>query len=94
MECRCCDWSDMPKSVYSRPYERFRELLIQARKDSGLTQNELAKHLNRPQSYVSKYENGERRLDLIEFLQLAHVLSLDVDALIHTLQEQVKNDAS
>jgi transcriptional regulator with XRE-family HTH domain len=77
----------MPKSVYTPLYERFRELLVQARKNAGLTQSELADLLRRPQSYVSKYENGERRLDLIEFLELAPLLHINVAAFIRELQE-------
>jgi len=77
----------MPKSVFSPRYRRFRELLIQARKDAGLTQNELADRLNRPQSFVSKYENGERRLDLIEFLDVAAILRIDAITFIGDLQE-------
>ncbi len=52
-------------------------MLIDARKAANLTQAELSAKLERPQSYVSKYERGERRLDLIEFLQLAQVLETD-----------------
>jgi transcriptional regulator with XRE-family HTH domain len=77
----------MPRSVFSPRYRRFRELLIQARKDAGLTQSDLAARLKRPQSFVSKYENGERRLDLIELLDVAAVLHLDVVAIIHDLQQ-------
>lgn len=76
----------MPKSVFSPAYDHFRELLIQARKDAGLTQREVATRLDRPQSYVSKYENGERRLDVVEFLELAAILDIDVVRFIHTLQ--------
>jgi transcriptional regulator with XRE-family HTH domain len=76
----------MPKSTFSPQYERFRELLVQARRDAGLTQRDLALRLQRPQSYVSKYENGERRLDLIEFLDLAALLHIDVVAFIDALQ--------
>src|SRR6185295_14010309 len=72
------DEADMPKSTFTPEYERFRELLIEARKAAGLTQRDLALRLDRPQSYVSKYEHGERRLDLIEFLDLAAVLNIDV----------------
>jgi transcriptional regulator with XRE-family HTH domain len=53
----------------TRNYRLFLELLIKARKDAGVTQEQLAKRLNRPQSFVSKCENGERRLDVIELLQ-------------------------
>ena len=66
------------KSVYTTQYRRFRALLIQARKAAGLTQVALAAQLNRPQSFVSKVERGERRLDVIEFLEVARVLRLDV----------------
>jgi transcriptional regulator with XRE-family HTH domain len=78
----------MPKSVFSSRYRRFRELLIQARKDAELTQTELADRLKRPQSFVSKYENGERRLDLIEFLDVASILHIDVVAFIRDIQQE------
>jgi len=64
--------------VYTQQYRRFRALLIQARKAAGLTQVALAARLERPQSFVSKVERGERRLDVIEFLEVARVLRLDV----------------
>jgi transcriptional regulator with XRE-family HTH domain len=76
----------MPKSTFSPLYARFRELLVQSRKDAGLTQVELAERLERHQSFVSKYETGERRLDLIEFLEVAQVLQLDVHDFIRKLQ--------
>jgi transcriptional regulator with XRE-family HTH domain len=78
----------MPKSVFSPRYRRFRDLLIQARKDAELTQTELADRLQRPQSFVSKYENGERRLDLIEFLDVANALHIDVAAFLQHLQQE------
>ncbi|WP_241674124.1 helix-turn-helix domain-containing protein [Microcystis aeruginosa] len=46
----------------------FVECLIAARKDANLTQAALAKAIKKPQSFVAKYENGERRLDVVEFL--------------------------
>ncbi|MFM7407783.1 MAG: multiprotein-bridging factor 1 family protein [Cuspidothrix sp.] len=67
----------MSKSVFTEEYNQFRKMLIDARKAANLTQAELSAKLERPQSYVSKYERGERRLDLIEFLQLAQVLEID-----------------
>ncbi len=68
----------MPRSVFSDKYIRFREMLIHARKAKGLTQMDLALKLDRKQSHVSKFERGERRLDIVEFLEIAEVLEIDV----------------
>jgi len=65
------------KSVFTKKYDQFRQLLIQARKAAGMTQLELAAKLSRPQSFVSKFERGERRLDVIEFLDIARALGFD-----------------
>jgi transcriptional regulator with XRE-family HTH domain len=67
----------MGKSIHSPQHQRLRELLIAARKKAGLTQVEVAEQLSRPQSFVAKYEGGERRLDVIEFLQVARALGAD-----------------
>ncbi len=58
-------------------YKRLRELLVEARKRAELTQAELSSRLKRPQSFVSKYERGERRLDVVEFGQVARALGID-----------------
>ena len=71
--------------MYTNQYHRFRALLIQARKAAGLTQVKLAEQLKRPQSFVSKVERGERRLDVIEFLEVARALRLDVRAFLQKL---------
>jgi ribosome-binding protein aMBF1 (putative translation factor) len=67
----------MTKSVFSDAYEKFRETLVSARKEASLTQIELANRLGKPQSFVSKFESGERRIDLIEFATIAKVLDID-----------------
>ncbi len=67
----------MTKSVFTNKYEQFRGLLVGERKKAGLSQAQLAAKLNRPQSFVSKYERGERRLDVIEFEQVAHALGVE-----------------
>lgn len=67
----------MTKSVFTSRYKLFLEILIRARKEKGLSQYAVAKRLKKPQSYVSKYERGERRLDVIEFLDVARVLKID-----------------
>jgi transcriptional regulator with XRE-family HTH domain len=65
------------RSVFSKKYDRLRDLLVEARDSGDLTQAEVAKRLRRPQSFVSKYERGERRLDVIEFIEVSEVLGLD-----------------
>ncbi len=65
------------KSVFTYEYEVFRRYMIAARKEAKLTQATLAKSLKKPQSFVAKYENGERRLDVIEFLLVTRVLGID-----------------
>ena len=77
----------MAKSVFTEDYEGFRLLLIKARNSAGLTQIDLARKLARPQSFVSKYERGERRLDVIEFLEVASAIGIDPPHFIRKLQE-------
>ncbi len=67
----------MTRSVFTTRYDRFRYSLAKARKAAGLTQVALARRLSRPQSFVSKFERGERRLDVIEFLDIAAALDMD-----------------
>lgn len=47
-----------------------------------MTQVQIAEKLGRPQSFISKYERGERRLDFSEFVELADVLGIDIIAFI------------
>jgi len=62
------------KSVRTDAYQAVLEVVIAARARAGVTQQQLADLLDKPQSFVSKYENGERRLDVAEFLAILHVL--------------------
>lgn len=63
----------MSRSVYNDDYKKLIEKLKQARLDVGLSQQSVAEKLNKPQSYISKVESGERRLDVIEVKALAKV---------------------
>lgn len=64
-------------SIYSDEYQLVIKLLRSARIERGITQSQLAKSLGKPQSFIAKVENGERRLDVIEFAAIARLLSLD-----------------
>ncbi len=63
--------------------------MIAARKEARLTQEALAKHLKKPQSFVAKYENGERRLDVIEFLFVTHVIGVDPCDIIRKVEQGI-----
>jgi DNA-binding XRE family transcriptional regulator len=66
----------MPKSIYSKRYLRFLELLKQARLDSNTTQTQLAGLIGVTQSVISKMESGERRLDVVEVIDICSALGL------------------
>lgn len=74
------------KSVFTKEYTKFLNILIEARKDAALTQQELALRLGRPQSFVSKYERGERRIDVIELLLVSKELGLSATGIISNLE--------
>lgn len=67
----------MPKSVFSDAYATFLKVLVVSRREAGLTQIELAARLGKPQSFVSKIERGERRVDVVELCAIAHALRLN-----------------
>ncbi len=76
----------MRKSTYSVQYKRLIRSLRDARKSQGITQADLAKRLKRPQSFVAKYEQCERRLDVVEFLTVAKAIGVDAIPLIQAIQ--------
>ncbi|WP_050424657.1 helix-turn-helix domain-containing protein [Bradyrhizobium tropiciagri] len=67
----------MQKSLQSAEYQRLIALLVAQRQKAGIRQHALAKKLGKPQSFVAKYEGGERRLDVIEFIAIAEALAAD-----------------
>ena len=68
----------MPKSIYSKDYQYLLIKLKEARKLSGLKQVEVAKKIGKHQAYISKTESGERRLDVTELKELAHIYKKDI----------------
>lgn len=79
----------MPSSLHRHQYELFRLLLVTARESAGLTQVQVAQRLKKPQSYVSKYERGERRIDFTEFMELVDILGVDLHQFVATYNERV-----
>jgi len=77
----------LTKSVHTKNYARFLQLLVQVRKNAGITQEEVAARLGRHQSFVSKYENGERRVDLIEFLDIAEAIGFEPVSFMRKIQK-------
>ena len=63
--------------VVPEHYQVVGEILADARRKANLTQVELAALLGKPQSVVSGYENGRRRVDLVEFLVIVRALAAD-----------------
>lgn len=70
---------------FSPEYRRFCRLLKDAREEAGITQETLAKRLRKYQSYVAKYESGERRLDVIEYMRVMKALAQDPGSLLREL---------
>jgi transcriptional regulator with XRE-family HTH domain len=68
------------------PHEHLAHLLREIRIGADLTQTEVAVALGKPQSYVSKYESGERRLDLVELAELCEVLRFPLGDLVVAFQ--------
>jgi transcriptional regulator with XRE-family HTH domain len=63
---------------YHKAYKRFLARLVQARRDAGLTQVEVAKRLGKAHSFLSKCELGERRVDFVELQKLAKIYGKDI----------------
>ena len=69
----------LPQSEYEARYQLFRARLKEARRLAGLTQAEVALRLGRPQSFVSKCETGERRVDIVELLAFSELYGVQLD---------------
>lgn len=69
-------------TVYAQEYRRVITALKKARKTRGITQAKLAEALGRPQSFIAKIEQGERRLDVVEFVHLARLVELEPEEIV------------
>lgn len=82
----------MPKFTGTNEQKLLQDLLRQLRSEAGLTQIDLAQRLGEPQSYISKYESGERRLDFLELRFLCEKLGISVKDFVKRLEALI--DAS
>lgn len=86
-------------AAYGQPMERLytagdqkklQALLRQVRVEAGLTQEQLAEKLGRPQSFVSKFESGERRLDVLELRELCRAIGITLPDLVARLEDALR----
>ena len=78
----------MPSSIFTQRHQEFIAFIASVRKAAGITQFELAEKLGKPQSFVSKVERGERRLDVIEFCLLAEAIGQKPAKLLQEFVQQ------
>ncbi|MGF6289650.1 helix-turn-helix domain-containing protein [Paraburkholderia youngii] len=79
----------MEKTIYSGQYALFIKLLRAAREDAGLTQEEVAARLKATQTFVSKCERGERRLDIIELRNWCKALGIPAAQFVAELEKKL-----
>lgn len=77
----------MERSTHSARLERVQGLLRQIREEAGLRQVDLAEKLGHPQSFVSKYEGGDRCLDLLELEQVCKALGVSLSEFIRRYED-------
>ena len=77
----------MGKNIFTPDQEKLQTLLRQIRQNAGLSQAELARRLDLPQSFVSKYESGERRLDLIEIYHICKAVGISLGEFVGKFED-------
>lgn len=83
----------MTNKSWDEEREALRELLKELRKEQGgLTQVELSQRLGKPQSYVSKYETGERKLDYVEICDICKVLGISMQKFNRLFENRVQKN--
>ncbi|MFX1803107.1 helix-turn-helix transcriptional regulator [Paraburkholderia sp. A1RO-5] len=79
----------MEKSIYSRRYSLFAQLLRAAREEAGFTQEEVAARLETTQTFISKCERGERRLDVVELCSWCEALGIPAGEFVAELEKKL-----
>ena len=80
----------MPGAQSVWPQEQLRSLLRSIRTEAGLTQTDVARRLKQPQSFVSKYESGERRLDVLELREVCRAIGVPLPEFIESLEQALR----
>ena len=83
----------MTRSLRTAGHQALMQVLVETRKSKGITQQELADRMDRPQSYIAKVETGERRLDVVEFLEWAQALEEEGSQLMQQIEKSKKPSA-
>lgn len=83
------NWS-VKKSIYTDQNEKLIALLRKIRVEAGLTQVQLAERLGQKQSFISKYESGERRLDLIQLRQICVAVGMPLEKFVRRFEKSLK----
>lgn len=79
----------MEKTIYTTEYAELLRLLRETREKAGITQTDMATRLGRSQSFVTKYERGDRRLDVIQLRTICQVLDTDLPSFVAELERRL-----
>lgn len=79
----------MPRSIHTDEYKKLTAILWSARRRSGMTQQQVADRLGKPQSYVAKVERAERRIDVVEFIALSQAIGVDPVVMFKSLLDEL-----
>lgn len=80
------------KTIYEPEYEKIVERLREARKEANINQGYVSEKLGKYQSYVSKIEHGDRRIDIIELLELANLYGKDLNYFVEEPEEYIDTE--
>jgi transcriptional regulator with XRE-family HTH domain len=75
------------RTIRNKRHKRLIELVLAERKQAGIRQVQLAKKLKRSQTWIARVESGERRLDVIELIELAEAIGFDAPGIVETVQK-------
>jgi transcriptional regulator with XRE-family HTH domain len=80
----------MEKSIFTQEYDMFLRQLRAARKAAGLTQEQVAERLGQTQSFVSKCERGERRIDIVELRAFCQAIGIAFGDFVQQLETAIQ----